>query len=98
MQALRAKNVLTCQRVLRAHVSMCFACSLAPCSLACQRALSAYLLTCQRGLQAQVLMCQHALNPLPHLSTSFASSVSSFDANFFSFIAIVEDLHTVGKV
>ena len=34
-----------------------------------------------------------------HLPTRFTSSVSSFDANFFSLIAIVvEIVHTVGKV
>ena len=45
LRALRAKNVLTCQRALRA------------CVLTCQRAFRAYVLTCQRALRAQVLMC-----------------------------------------
>ena len=48
MLALRAKNVLMCQRVLRAYVLMC------------QRALHAYVLTCQRALRPYVLTCQRA--------------------------------------
>ena len=43
--ALHAKNILTCQRVLRAYV------------LTCQRALRAYVPTC---LVAYVLTCQSA--------------------------------------
>ena len=46
LRALRAKNVLTCQRALRAYV------------LTCQRAFCAYVLTCQRALRASVLPCQ----------------------------------------
>ena len=48
MRALRAKNVLTSQRVLRAYV------------LKCQHALRAYVFTCQRALCAYVLTCQRA--------------------------------------
>ena len=48
MRALRAKNVLTCQRVLRAYV------------LKCQHALRAYVFTCQRAMRAYVLTCQRA--------------------------------------
>ena len=49
LRTLRAKNVLTCQCVLRAYVPMC------------QRALRAYVLTCQRALRAYLLICQRAL-------------------------------------
>ena len=48
MRALRAKNVLTGQRALRAYV------------LTCQSALRAYMLTCQRAFRAYVLTCQRA--------------------------------------
>ena len=48
LRAMRAKNVLTCQRALCDYV------------LTCQRALRAYVLTCQRALCAYVLKCQHA--------------------------------------
>ena len=47
--ALRAKNVLACQSVLRAYV------------LSCQRALHAYVLTCLRALRAYVLTCKSAI-------------------------------------
>ena len=49
MRALRAKNVLACQSVLRAYV------------LSCQRALHAYVLTCLRALRAYVLTCKSAI-------------------------------------
>ena len=49
LRALPAKNVLVCQRVLRAYV------------LTCQRALRAYLLTFLRALRAYVLTCLRAL-------------------------------------
>ena len=45
LRALPAKNVLACQRVLRAYV------------LTCQRALRAYLLTCLRALRAYGPTC-----------------------------------------
>ena len=48
LRALRAKNVLTCQRAVRTYV------------LTCQSALRAYVLTCQRALGAYMLTCQHA--------------------------------------
>ena len=48
LRALRAKNVLTCQCVLRAYV------------LSCQRALRAYVPMRQRVLRAYVLTCQRA--------------------------------------
>ena len=48
LRALRAKNVLTCQCVLRVYV------------LTCQRALHAYVLTCQRAFRTYVLTCQRA--------------------------------------
>ena len=40
LRAPRAKNVFTCQRVLRAYV------------LTCQRALHACVVTCQRAMRA----------------------------------------------
>ena len=45
---LRAKNVLTCQRALRAYL------------FTCQRASRAYVFTCQRALPAYVLTCRRA--------------------------------------
>ena len=48
LRALRAKNVLVCQRVLRAYV------------LKCQRASRAYVLTCLRALSFYLLTCQRA--------------------------------------
>ena len=45
LRALRAKNVLTCQRALRTYV------------LTYQRALRAYVVMCQRALSAYVPMC-----------------------------------------
>ena len=61
LRAPRAKNVLTCQRVLHAYM------------LTCQRVLCAYVLTCYRVLCAYVLTCQHALRALrAHVPTSLA--------------------------
>ena len=59
LRALRAKNVLTCQRSLRAHVQTCLVCLHAnvPCLLTCQRALSAYVLMCQIVLRAHMPTC-----------------------------------------
>ena len=93
LRAMRAKNVLTCQRALCDYVLTCqralrayvFTCqhALRVYVLTCQRAFRAYVLTCQRALCAYVLKCQHG----------------SFDATIFSFIAIVAEIvHTVGKV
>ena len=48
LRILCAKNVLACQRALRAYM------------LLCQRALRAYMLTCQRALNAHVPMCLNA--------------------------------------
>ena len=48
LRSLRAKNLLVCQRVLRAYV------------LKCQRVLRAYVLTCLRTLRAYMLSCQRA--------------------------------------
>ena len=45
LRALRAKNVLACQRALRAHV---------PCVLTCSRANVTCVLTCSRALRAYV--------------------------------------------
>ena len=58
--ATRAKNVLTCQRVLRAYVLTCQR-ALRAYVLTCQRALRAYVLTRQRVLRAYLLKCQRAL-------------------------------------
>ena len=45
LRALCAKNVLSCQRALRAYV------------LTCQCALRAYVLTCQLVLRTYMLLC-----------------------------------------
>ena len=58
LRALRAKNVLRCQRTLRAYV------------LTCQRALHAYVVTRLRALRACVLTCQRALRA--HVPTCLA--------------------------
>ena len=49
LRALRTKNVLACQRALRAYV------------LTCQRVLPAYVLTCKRALRAYTLTCLRVL-------------------------------------
>ena len=49
----RAKNVLACQRALRAQVHR----ALHAYVLTCQRALRAYVFTCQRALRTYVLTC-----------------------------------------
>ena len=77
LRALRAKNVLTCQRALRAHVPTCLTCQRAlrayvltclaclcahvPTGLACLRANVPCGLTCSRALRVYVLTCQCAL-------------------------------------
>ena len=50
MCALRGKNVLKCQRALRAHVSSVLTCSRpnVPCLFTCQSVL--YALTCSRAI------------------------------------------------
>ena len=55
LRALRAKNVLACQRALRAYVLMC------------QRALRADVLTWQRALRAHVPTCLACLRA--HVTT-----------------------------
>ena len=45
LRVIRAKNVITCQRALRAYV------------LTCKRALRAHVLTCQRVLHTDLLRC-----------------------------------------
>ena len=105
--------VETCLECLRAHVPTCLAClrthvpkCLRTYVFTCQHALRAYVLTYQRGLRTDVLMCQHILGSFLHTvcvtmwspPTCFASSVSSFDATFSSFTAIViKVVHAVGK-
>ena len=51
LRALRAKNVLTCQRSLRAHVQTCLVCLHAnvPCVLTCSCAKLSCVLTCQHA-------------------------------------------------
>ena len=49
LRALRAKNVLACQRALRAYV------------LTSQSAMRAYVLTCQCALRAYMLTCLRVL-------------------------------------
>ena len=58
--ALRAKNVLMCQCVLRAYVLTCQH-VLRAHVLTCQRALRAHVLTCKRNLRAYLFTCQCAL-------------------------------------
>ena len=58
LRALRAKNVLACQRALRVYV------------LTCQRALRADVLTCLACLLAYLLTCLACLRA--HLSTCLA--------------------------
>ena len=82
LRALRAKNVLTCQRALRAYVLTCQH-VLRAHVLTWQPALHAYVFTCQRALRAYVITCQR---------TSFIATIFSFTA------IIVEVVHTVGKV
>ena len=62
LRALRAKNVLACQRALRVYVSCVLtylACLHAhvPTCLACLPALRAYVLTCKCALRTYVLTC-----------------------------------------
>ena len=54
--ALRSKNVLACQRVLRVYLLMCQR-ALRVDVLTCQSALRAYELTCLRALRTYVLTC-----------------------------------------
>ena len=104
--------VLTCLACLDAHMARYLAClnaHVATCltCLTCQHTLRAYVLTFQRCMQAKGLTCQHdwvpclkrLARPRDHLQTWLASSVSSFDAIFFGFTAIVvEIVHIVGKI
>ena len=69
----------------------------APCLFTCQSVL--YALTCSRAIMLWVPCLIRFAWPRDQLPTCFASSVSSFDAPFFSFSAIVvEAVHAVGKV
>ena len=70
LHALRAKNVLIFQRVLRANVLMCqranvltYQRALRVSVLTCQHVLRAYVLTCQRILRAYVPTCSCAHVP-----------------------------------
>ena len=97
---MRVKNVLTCERALRAYV------------LTCQRALRAYvshLSTCLACLCTHVSTC--LASSRAHVSICLVSIAwhglrdqvitcqhASFDVTFFSFAAIVaEVVHTVVK-
>ena len=104
LRAMRAKNVLTCQRALCDYVLTCqralrayvFTCqhALRVYVLTCERAFRAYVLTCQRALRAYVLTCQRAL-----CVYVLKCQHASFDATIFSFTAnVAEIVHTVGKV
>ena len=71
LRAMRAKNVLACQRALCAYVVTCLRalrayvltclCALRVYVLTCLRALRACVLTSQRALRAYVLICQRDL-------------------------------------
>ena len=87
--------VFTCQRALRTYVLTCFACLLVnvPCMLKCS---NANMLMC---LSANVLTCKRTTSSLSHLPVFLAWLVSSFDATFFSFFAIIiEAVHSDGKI
>ena len=64
LRALRAKNLLTCQRVVcsRAHVPTCLACLITcsrakvPCALTCSSANVLYVLSCSNVNMSCVLM------------------------------------------
>ena len=81
LRATRAKNVFTCQRVLRAYVFMC------------QRALCAYVLTCQRANVPTCLACLRAHVPIcfaccrVHVPTCFKCLHVSC-INMFSFYQV----------
>ena len=67
------------------------------CVLTCQSVL--YALTCSRAIMLWVPCLIRFAWRRGQLPTCFASSVSSFDATFFSSTAIVvEAVHAVGKV
>ena len=102
LHALRT-YVLTCQHVLRAYVLMrqrvlrvLGSCTFRAYLSTCLAYLSAQMPTC---LCAYMLTCKRASSSLSHLPVLLAWLVSSFDATFFSFFAIViEVVHSDGKV
>ena len=63
LRVIRAKNVITCQRALRAYI------------LKCQRSLRAYVLTCQRVLHTDLLICLTC--PRAHVLTRAFSKANS---------------------
>ena len=95
-------NILTCFACLCVHMSTCFSCLGAhmPTCLACSCADVPTFIECLRTLQVNVAFLSHSqvVCARHHLPTCFASSVSSFNATFFSFTTIaVEVVHTVNK-
>ena len=90
MRATRAKNVLTCQRVLRAYVLMC------------QRALRVYVLMCQRALRTYVLKCQRALRAngklalCAHVQKASAGLFFIISSFFFAFYIIADTSNALG--
>ena len=99
LRALRAKNVLTCQRALRACVLTCQR-AFRAYVLTFQRPLRAYVLTCQRALRAQVLMCLACLRAhVPECLTFLRAHMlrASFDA-IFSVLLAAKVARTIGKV
>ena len=82
LRALRAKNVLMCQRALRAYM------------LTSQRVLRAHVHTCQHVLRANVFSCQRALRAYVFTCerASFDVTIFSFAA------IVAEVVHTVSKV
>ena len=100
--ALCAKNVLTCQRALRAYVVTCkraFACLHAdvPTCLACLRVHMPMCLACLLDHVVTCLPCLRAHVPTCLGNYVLTCQCASFDATIFSFAPIVaEVVHTVG--
>ena len=96
--------VLTFQRALRALVltSHCALSAYVPHMSTCLACLCTHVSTLLASSRAHVPPCLPSLasqDLCDHLPTCYTYSVSRFDAAFFSFAAIVDEVaHTVGKV
>ena len=105
-QCVLLAYVLTCQHAFRGYVFKCRR-SLSsyvprvnrPCALIYSRVKVACELMCSRANMSWVPCLTGLAWTYDILPKCFASSVSSFDATFFRFTAIVvEVVHTVGQV
>ena len=105
-QCVLLAYVLTCQHAFRGYVLKCQR-SLSsyvpqvnrPCALIYSRVKVVWELMCSRANMSWVPCLTGLAWTHDILPKCFASSVSSFDATFFSFTAIVvEVVHTVGQV